>query len=154
MQKKKPIILIDPYPRTMDLLFSKKNFEYLKKNFTLITAPKKNNTFQLKKLNHIKIGFGSCLKQDKSMLIFESIKEESFDLFLMIGDNVYGDSETKDLEELKLAYEQQKANFEMMRLDFPFEAIWDDHDYGMNDAGKEYPYKENSKELDLEECKI
>ncbi|MBT4951947.1 MAG: hydroxyacid dehydrogenase [Pelagibacteraceae bacterium] len=45
MQKKKPIILIDPYPRTMDLLFSKKNFEYLKKNFTLITAPKKNKNY-------------------------------------------------------------------------------------------------------------
>ena len=113
------------------------------------TTPKTNTTFQFKKTNQIKIGFGSCLKQDKSMPIFKSIKKDSFNLFLMIGDNVYGDSETKDLKELKLAYKKQKGNFEMMRLDFPFEAIWDDHDYGMNDAGKDYPYKDYSKELFL-----
>ena len=117
--------------------------------FVSCTKPKSNTSFQLKSLNQIKIGFGSCLKQDKSMLIFESIKQDSFDLFLMIGDNVYGDSETKDLKELKLAYKKQKENFEMMKLNFPFEAIWDDHDYGMNDAGKEYLYKESSKELFL-----
>ena len=113
------------------------------------TTPKTNTTFQFKKTNQIKIGFGSCLKQDKSMPIFKSIKKDSFNLFLMIGDNVYGDSETEDLKELKLAYKKQKKNFEMMELDFPFEAIWDDHDYGMNDSGKDYPYKESSKKLFL-----
>ena len=38
MSQNKPIILLDPYPRTMDLLFSKENLKYLKKNFKLITA--------------------------------------------------------------------------------------------------------------------
>ena len=37
----------------------------------------------------------------------------------------------------------------MMNLDFPFQAIWDDHDYGLNDAGIEYPFKQRSKELFL-----
>ena len=32
----------------------------------------------------MKIGFGSCLKQNKAMPIFEAIKADSFDLFLMI----------------------------------------------------------------------
>jgi alkaline phosphatase D len=98
----------------------------------------------------MKIGFGSCLKQDKSMPIFDPIKTEKLDLFLMIGDNVYGDSEEENLEELELAYKQQKKNFKMMNLDFPFEAIWDDHDYGLNDAGIEYPFKKKSKELFLD----
>ena len=97
----------------------------------------------------MKIGFGSCLNQDRPMPIFKSIKEDSFDLFLMIGDNVYGDSKTEELKELKLAYKKQKNNFNKMNLNFPFEAIWDDHDYGLNDAGKEYPFKENSKNLFL-----
>ena len=96
----------------------------------------------------MKIGFGSCLDQNKAMPIFDAIKEENLDLFLMIGDNVYGDSEEKDLKELRLAYEIQSKNFEKMNLNFPFEAIWDDHDYGMNDAGVEY-YKKKSKELFL-----
>jgi len=42
MTKNKPIIITDPYPRTMDILFSKENLKYLKKNFTLIKAPKVN----------------------------------------------------------------------------------------------------------------
>ncbi len=98
----------------------------------------------------MKIGFGSCLKQNKEMPIFEAIKADSFDLFLMIGDNVYGDSESEDLRELRSAYKKQKENFKNMDLDFPFEAIWDDHDYGLNDGGKNYPFKEQAKELFLD----
>ena len=109
----------------------------------IISAPKVENFHQMK------IGFGSCLKQDKSMPIFDPIKAEKLDLFLMIGDNVYGDSKEENLDELVLAYKEQKKNFKMMNLDFPFEAIWDDHDYGLNDAGAEYPYKDKSKELFL-----
>ena len=61
----------------------------------------------------MKIGFGSCLKQNKAMPIFEAIKADSFDLFLMIGDNVYGDSESEDLRELRSAYKKQKENFQV-----------------------------------------
>ena len=98
----------------------------------------------------MKIGFGSCLKQNKDMPIFKSIKSDSFDLFLMMGDNVYGDSQTEDLKELESAYKKQKDNFNNMNLSFPIEAIWDDHDYGLNDGGKEYPFKDRAKELFLD----
>ncbi len=40
----------------------------------------------------VKIGFGSCLDQDKSLSIFETVKSAGPDMFLMIGDNVYGDT--------------------------------------------------------------
>ena len=101
------------------------------------------------KLEKIKIGFGSCLQQDSPMPIFNAIKKDSLDLFFMIGDNVYGDTEREDLYELKLAYEKQKNNFNRMKLNFSIEAIWDDHDYGRNDGGRDYPYKQSSKELFL-----
>lgn len=42
MKKNKPIILVDPFPRTMDILFSKENLKYLNNNFKLLNAPKKN----------------------------------------------------------------------------------------------------------------
>ena len=58
--------------------------------------------------SQMKIGFGSCLKQNKDMPIFEAIKSDSFDLFLMLGDNVYGDSDSEDLRELRSAYKKQK----------------------------------------------
>ncbi len=134
------------------LLFSKKKIVLLKIIIFLSACLNKSisvNPNEIKNYNQIRIGFGSCLKQDKAMPIFDAIKKDNLDLFLMIGDNVYGDSEKEDLEELKLAYKNQKQNFEMMNLDFPFQAIWDDHDYGMNDAGVDYPYKKQSKELFL-----
>ena len=65
----------------------------------------------MKNYYEMKIGFGSCLKQDKPMPIFDPIKKEDLDLFLMIGDNVYGDSEEEDLKELKSAYKSQKRIF-------------------------------------------
>ena len=102
------------------------------------------------KFKGLKIGFASCLNQDKAMPIFSTIKAENFDLFLLMGDNVYGNSSSKDLKELSAAYDKQKQNFNKLKLDFPMEAIWDDNDYGLGDGGKEYELKEKSKELFLD----
>ena len=96
-----------------------------------------------------KIGFASCLNQNKPMPIFKTIKAENFDLFLLMGDNVYGNSNSEDLKELRVAYNKQKQNFDKLDFDFPIEAIWDDNDYGLGDGGKEYNLKEKSKELFL-----
>ena len=134
------------------LLFPKKNILFINIIFFSLSCSFKSKSMIFPKAenyNQIKIGFGSCLNQNKPMPIFDPIKNEKVDLFLMIGDNVYGDSKKEDLEELKLAYKIQKKNFQMMNLEFPFEAIWDDHDYGLNDAGIEYPFKQKSKELFL-----
>ena len=49
MTKNKPIIITDPFPRTMDILFSRKNLKYLKNNFNLIKAPKINKNKFYKK---------------------------------------------------------------------------------------------------------
>ena len=96
-----------------------------------------------------KIGFASCLNQNEPMPIFKTIKAENFDLFLLMGDNVYGNSNSEDLKELRVAYNKQKQNFDKLDFDFPIEAIWDDNDYGLGDGGKEYNLKEKSKELFL-----
>ena len=113
-----------------------------------------NQTVKQKSLtshsNQFKIGFGSCLDQKKPMPILNSIKSENFNLFLMLGDNIYGSSKTGDLKKIKSAYKIQRQNFKKFGFDMHFEAIWDDHDYGLNDGGKEYMLNEKSKELFLE----
>ena len=68
----------------------------------------------------------------------------------MMGDNVYGNSKSEDLKELSLAYSKQRQNFDKLDFDFPFEAIWDDNDYGLGDGGKEYHLKDKSKKLFLD----
>ena len=39
---KKHIAILDPFPRTLKLIFSKDKFKKLKSNYKLIYAPKKN----------------------------------------------------------------------------------------------------------------
>ena len=39
---KKLIVILDPFPRTLDLMFSKEKLKILKSKYQTITAPKKN----------------------------------------------------------------------------------------------------------------
>ena len=70
---------------------------------------------------------------------------------MYIGDNVYGDVRSNDpaLPELKAAYMRlaQSKPFARLRAAAPMLTTWDDHDYGLNDAGSDYPYKEASQDL-------
>ena len=59
-----------------------------------------------------------------------------------MGDNVYGDNkETGLLDDMKIAYAVQRSKFPKWLEDIKVNAIWDDHDYGKNDGGSEYPLK-------------
>lgn len=104
----------------------------------------------LETLETTNILFGSCSHQDKPMPIFNAILAEPKDAFVFLGDNIYGD--TENMEELSQKYSQLGANplVRKLRETTPTYAIWDDHDYGANDAGKDYPQKEASKKLLLD----
>ena len=92
-----------------------------------------------------KIAWGSCANQDKEQKIWDAISERNPELFLFIGDNIYAD--TRDPQIMAQKY-QKLANipeFKKFRAKTPFLTIWDDHDYGENDAGGDYPMKEESR---------
>ncbi len=96
------------------------------------------------------IAFGSCLKQDRPAPILDAIADQKPDLFIFLGDNVYGD--TEDTSELKASYAQlgAMAGFQRLSQTCRVLAVWDDHDYGANDAGVEYPRKAESKQVMLD----
>ena len=94
------------------------------------------------------IGFGSCLDQDLPQPIWKDIKAQNPEVFIMLGDNVYGDT-YGNIHNLESSYQNQARAFEKAGLDFPFLAIWDDHDYGKNDGGFEYSLKDESQKLFL-----
>lgn len=98
----------------------------------------------------IKILFGSCLHQDKPQPIWQAMNQEQADLFVLLGDNVYGD--TEDMAELKAKYAKQwaKPGMQTMLANTPTIGIWDDHDFGENDAGAEYPQKQGSRQIMLD----
>ena len=96
-----------------------------------------------------KILFGSCGHQDKNIPIFNAINKEQGDLFIFLGDNIYGD--TNDMDVLTDKYQRlgAKPGFKTLKAQTPIIAMWDDHDFGQNDAGKEYPHKEQSRQIML-----
>ena len=100
------------------------------------------------------LGFGSCLHQDRSMAILRTIEKKELDLFMFIGDNVYGDQEDGELDKLIRTYKQQYNNLENFLKNVSTEFIWDDHDFGLNDGGSNYRYKDKAKELFLETWQI
>ncbi len=102
----------------------------------------------------VTLGFGSCLHQDRSMAILNTIEKKELDLFMFIGDNVYGDQEDGELDKLIRTYKQQYNNLEDFLKNVSTEFIWDDHDFGLNDGGSNYRYKDRAKELFLETWQI
>ncbi len=97
-----------------------------------------------------RIGFGSCTKENRDQPIWNSIVDSKPDVFLMIGDNIYAD--TVDMGVMREKYQMlaAKPGFKQLRDATSFLATWDDHDYGKNDAGAEYPMKAASREVFLE----
>ena len=83
--------------------------------------------------------------------MWDWIAAENSDLILYIGDNVYGDVRSNDaaLPELKAAYMRLAASqpFARARAMAPVLTTWDDHDYGLNDAGGDYRLKTQSEAL-------
>jgi alkaline phosphatase D len=116
----------------------------------LFTSEKVSANAQQTTKSHFKIIFGSCLHQDKPQPIWQSIETEQADLLVLLGDNIYGD--TKNMAVLEAKYKKQWLNPGMQKVlvKTPILGIWDDHDYGENDAGAEYPQKEASRQIMLD----
>ena len=97
-----------------------------------------------------KILFGSCSHQDKAMPILDAVNRENADLFIFLGDNIYGD--TENMQDMAQKYKRlgQNPGIKKLRDTTDTIAIWDDHDFGENDAGVEYPQKESARKLMLD----
>jgi len=94
-----------------------------------------------------RIHFGSCIKQSQPMPIFKTILQDRPEVFLMIGDNIYADTEDMEVMRAKYATLNADPGFSLLRATCPILATWDDHDYGLNDAGAEYTRKQESQKI-------
>lgn len=96
-----------------------------------------------------KIAFGSCSHEDDPEQLWNEIVATDPDLWIWLGDNIYGDS--PDLAVLKGKYAMQKgsAGYQKLLKTCKVVGTWDDHDYGINDGGKNFRQKAQSKTLAL-----
>ncbi|MBK7656544.1 MAG: alkaline phosphatase family protein [Betaproteobacteria bacterium] len=95
-----------------------------------------------------KIAFGSCIDQTKPQPIWDAILADKPDLFIFGGDNVYASKQPWQLDTLQSAYQTlvTSPGFSQLRKTVPHVAIWDDHDYGLNDGGADFAHKQASKQ--------
>jgi len=98
--------------------------------------------------NRTIVAFGSCSKQYIPNQRWTDIIKNSPDIWIWLGDNIYGD--THDMEFMAEKYAHQKADSGyqlLLKSQTQIIGTWDDHDYGVNDGGKHYSRKKESKKL-------
>jgi alkaline phosphatase D len=94
-----------------------------------------------------RIALGSCVKQDRPQPIWQAVRGFQPDLLLLLGDNVYGDTEDMAVLRGKYAVLAAEPGFAALRRSVPIVGVWDDHDYGVNDGGREYPRRQESQQV-------
>lgn len=100
---------------------------------------------------HLRIAFGSCAKQSKPQPIWGAVRAARPDLFLFLGDNLYADTRDADTLRQRYAEFRRVEALQAFRRDTPHLAIWDDHDFGDDDVGGDYPLKSLSQQLFCDE---
>ncbi|WP_276913023.1 alkaline phosphatase D family protein [Hyphomonas atlantica] len=92
------------------------------------------------------VGYGSCANfgYDQVQAVWKAVSANLPDLFFNLGDNIYCDS----FEPFVLDFEYQRQrgvhNYQHVARNIPQLAIWDDHDFGLNDHDRTNPIKENA----------
>lgn len=111
----------------------------------------------------VRIGFGSCSKvsQFGKAPIYKAVAEEQPDFFLFGGDNVYfivgdgsdrhfgttgrkGDWEFHETMLVRHLRTRVHPHLDKMHRTVPSYAVWDDHDYGPNNADSTFSMKEEA----------
>ena len=99
-----------------------------------------------------RFAFGSCVNENREMKFWDVIAAQKPQAFLLIGDNVYGDTRATsgaDIPTLTASYKKLNARveFDRFRLSVPMMTTWDDHDFGANDAGGSFAFKEYAEKV-------
>lgn len=96
------------------------------------------------------IAFGSCDNQYMSPKLWNEINAVHPQLWIWGGDIVYGD--THNMDTLRHKYEVQKAQpgYRQLMGHAMVTGVYDDHDYGINDGGKEYERRKESRDILLD----
>lgn len=97
-----------------------------------------------------RIIFGSCSCQSESLSFWDTLVAQQADLILLLGDNVYGGENTKDLKAAYMVLGSH-SSFHRVCKSVPLLATLDDNDYGNGgNACAMNPNKDKAKKLFLE----
>jgi hypothetical protein len=107
--------------------------------------------------SRLKLAVVSCMSDyfSQHFKIWEKLAEKKPEYLLMIGDNVYADvsggntSKATNPEIIWNRYVDARLSYPLFFQQklIPTHALWDDHDYGENDANSTFKHSEASREI-------
>ena len=111
------------------------------KSYTTTADPQ-----DVRKKGDFTIAFGSCNRTDLENPFWDDILGLKPDLWIWGGDKI--DADTEDMTEMRAMYvaQNQVRGYRELREAVPVIGTWDDHDYGLNDGGSEYPARAESQQ--------
>jgi len=131
-------------------------FKYIFFIFFILTACKSNHKQQDETIsdkvdsNEFIIAFGSCNNQAIPNVLWKEIIKNKPNVWIWGGDEIYTDTEDMVLKEQNYQKQKNKPEYVDFIKKVEILATWDDHDYGVNDGGEEYPKKAEAQDLFLD----
>lgn len=105
----------------------------------------------VKDSKHIVFSYGSCNKPefDRRGRIFLEILKHNPDVWVWIGDAYY--IAKNNIEHVQHLSDRvlSTPGYKRLKFEVPIIGIWDDHDFGPDNGGKHYPYKDRNREIFL-----
>jgi alkaline phosphatase D len=100
----------------------------------------------------LRIVFGSCPKwqDDRIQPIWPWVAHWAPDILFWIGDNIYGDVLDPDFLREEYRRQREVAGLQPVIQNISNLAVWDDHDFGLNNHDRTNPVKEGAYEVFLE----
>ena len=109
---------------------------------------------------HLSLAFGSCYGYERTSDIFQTIAQDSPDLFIWTGDAYYVDKSPSikkgyivgDAEVRQKGHETLTAPGygEMLASGTKVVGVWDDHDFGFDNEDKDFKGKHQNREAFLD----
>lgn len=90
------------------------------------------------------IVFGSCLDKTEHPMLDRTLTLP-MDLFVYLGDNIYADTEDMNVMRAKYRALADSRFHRGLLQRAPVLATWDDHDFGANDGGADYPKRREAQ---------
>jgi alkaline phosphatase D len=130
-----------PSPKTLSAASAPDNNDYFTSPDAEAFSPRPIDTTTVPTL----IAFGACNKLDKPQTHWAQVAANKPDLWIWLGDIIYADTTNMKVLARQFRTLKMQPEYKKMRTTAQVMGIYDDHDYGVNDACKDYPKKKEAK---------
>jgi alkaline phosphatase D len=113
-------------------------------------ALNKSTSTSAEGVDSLMIAFGSCNDVKNPNLLWDDIVAKNPSQWLWLGDNVYGSE--SDLNSFAVNYTKLLADtgYRQLQKVAATDGIWDDGEFGKNNGGADYIYKDSTKNMLLD----